>query len=40
MKQVGMDFEFRENVMDSSQVTELSNGAKQAANSYRRVYLF
>lgn len=40
MKQVGMDFEFRENVMDSSQVVELSNGAKQAAASYRRVYLF
>ena len=40
MKQVGMDFEFRENVMDSSQVVELSNGAKQAANSYRRFYLF
>lgn len=40
MKQVGMDFEFRENVMDASQVVELSNGAKQAAASYRRVYLF
>ena len=40
MKQVGMDFEFRENVMDASQVVELSNGAKQTAASYRRVYLF
>lgn len=40
MKQVGMDFEFRENVMDSSQVVELSNSAKQTAASYRRVYLF
>ncbi len=40
LKQVAMDFEFRENVMDSSQVTELSNGAKQHAASYRRVYLF
>jgi uncharacterized phiE125 gp8 family phage protein len=40
LKQVAMDFEFRENVMDSSQVTELSNGAKQHAQSYRRVYLF
>lgn len=40
LKQVAMDFEFRENVLDSSQVTELSNGAKQHAQSYRRVYLF
>jgi uncharacterized phiE125 gp8 family phage protein len=40
LKQVAMDFEFRENVMDSSQVTELSNGAKQHAQSYRRIYLF
>ena len=34
------DFEFRENVLDSSQVTELSNGAKQFAKSYRRISLF
>lgn len=40
LKQVGMDFEFRENVLDSSQVTELSNGAKQFAKSYRRISLF
>lgn len=40
MKQVGMDFEFRENVMDASQVVELSNGAKQAAASYRRIIFF
>lgn len=40
LKQVGMDFEFRENVMDSSQVTELSNGAKQQASSYRRIIFF
>lgn len=40
LKQVGMDFEYRENVMDSSQVVELSNGAKQLAQSYRRTYLF
>jgi len=40
MKQVGMDFEFRENVMDSSYTTELSNGAKQFASSYRRILMF
>lgn len=40
LKQVGMDFEFRENVLDSSQVTELSNGAKQQAASYRRIIFF
>lgn len=40
LKQVGMDFEFRENILDSSQVTELSNGAKQFAKSYRRISLF
>lgn len=40
MKQVGMDFEFRENVMDSSYTTELSNGAKQFAASYRRILMF
>jgi len=40
MKQVGMDFEFRENVMDSSYTTELSNGAKQFSASYRRILMF
>lgn len=40
MKQVAMDFEYRENVLDSSQATELSNGALQQVASYRRVYLF
>lgn len=40
MKQVGMDFEYRENVLDSSAATELSNGAKQAAASYRRIIMF
>ncbi len=39
LKQVAMDFEYRENVMDSSQVTELSNGAKQNAASYRRILI-
>ena len=40
MKQVGIDFEYRENVLDSSAATELSNGAKQAAASYRRIIMF
>ncbi len=37
LKQVGMDFEYRENVSDGSTITELSNGAKQTAASYRRI---
>lgn len=40
MKQVGMDFEYRENTAGKTTVTELSNGAKQFANSYRRILMF
>ena len=40
MKQVGMDFEYRENIIEVGSITELSNGAKQFAKSYRRVSLF
>ena len=40
MKQVAMDFEYRENTAGKTTVTELSNGAKQFANSYRRILMF
>ena len=39
MKQVAMDFEYRETVSDN-RVTELSNNAKSLASSYRRVLMF
>jgi uncharacterized phiE125 gp8 family phage protein len=39
MKQVAMDFEYRETVSDN-RVVELSNSAKQLASSYRRVLMF
>lgn len=40
LKQVGMDFQYRENVVETATLTELSNGAKQNASSYRRITLF
>jgi len=39
MKQVAIDFQYRESTIEGS-VTELSNSAKKTANSYRRIVMF
>jgi uncharacterized phiE125 gp8 family phage protein len=39
MKQVAIDFQYRESTVEGS-VTELSNSAKKTANSYRRIVMF
>jgi uncharacterized phiE125 gp8 family phage protein len=39
MKQVAIDFQYRESTIEGS-VTELSNSAKKTANTYRRILMF
>jgi len=39
MKQVAIDFQYRESTIEGS-VTELSNSAKKTANTYRRILMY